>query len=160
MSSIELGTAFWRDLQTFAALGHRVVGLEGSSELATLARTHSACEVLDQNFLALDLPAARFDGVFANAVLFHVPAQVLPRVLRELHATLKPGGVLFSSNPRGDGEEGWSGDRYGSFHDWPRWQAQMTAAGFLEIEHFYRPPGLPIAQQPWLASVWRKPPQP
>ena len=157
---LDFGCGPGRDLQTLAALGHRVVGLEGSSELAALARAHSACDVLDQNFLALDLPAARFDGVFANAVLFHVPAQVLPRVLRELHATLKPGGVLFSSNPRGDGEEGWSGDRYGSFHDWPRWQAKMTAAGFLEIEHFYRPPGLPIAQQPWLASVWRKPPQP
>ena len=47
-------------------------------------------------------PPARFDGVFANASLFHVPRSELPRVLRELHATLKPRGVLFSSNPRGD----------------------------------------------------------
>jgi hypothetical protein len=45
--------------------------------------------------------------VFANAVLFHVPSQELPRVLRELHASLKPGGVLFSSNPHGHNEEGW-----------------------------------------------------
>jgi hypothetical protein len=39
--------------------------------------------------------------------LFHVPSQELPRVLLELHTTLKPGGVLFSSNPRGRNEEGW-----------------------------------------------------
>jgi len=32
----------------------------------------------------------------------------------------------------------------------------MTAAGFTELMHYYRPPGLPIEQQPWLASVWRK----
>jgi len=31
----------------------------------------------------------------------------------------------------------------------------MGAAGFSEIEHYYRPPGLPREQQPWLASVWR-----
>ena len=37
--------------------------------------------------------------VFANAALFlHVPSQELPRVLLELYVSLKPGGVLFSSN--------------------------------------------------------------
>jgi hypothetical protein len=95
--------------------------------------------------------------VFANAALFHVPSQELPRVLGGLHAALKPGGVLFSSNPRGHGEEGWSGDRYGVFHDWEGWRGHVTAAGFVEITHYYRPPGLPREQQPWLASVWRKP---
>jgi 2-polyprenyl-3-methyl-5-hydroxy-6-metoxy-1,4-benzoquinol methylase len=67
--------------------------------------------VLEQSFLNLDLPAQRFDGVFANAVLFHVPSQVLPAVLTSLHACLRPGGVLFSSNPRGQGQEGRSGER-------------------------------------------------
>jgi hypothetical protein len=33
------------------------------------------------------------------ASLFHDPSQELPRVLRELFRTLKPRGVLFSSNP-------------------------------------------------------------
>lgn len=65
--------------------------------------------MLEQNFLQLDLPSARFDGVFANAVLFHIPSQVLPRVLRELHIALKPAGVLFCSNSHGDGLEGWNG---------------------------------------------------
>jgi SAM-dependent methyltransferase len=95
--------------------------------------------------------------VFANAVLFHVPSQELPRILRELHATLKRGGVLFSSNPRGVGQEGWNGDRYGVFHDWPTWHAHLSAAGFAELTHFYRPTDLPVEQRPWLASVWRKP---
>jgi hypothetical protein len=33
----------------------------------------------------------------------------------------------------------------------------MRTAGFAELEHFYRPEGLPREQQPWLASVWRRP---
>jgi SAM-dependent methyltransferase len=57
--------------------------------------------VWQQDFLKVDLPDKRFDGVFANAALFHAPSEELPRVLLELRATLKPGGVLFSSNPRG-----------------------------------------------------------
>lgn len=154
---LDFGCGPGRDLKSFTALGHRATGLEGSHELAAMARAHSGCPVLEQDFLALDLPAERFDGVFANAALFHVPSQELPRVLRQLHATLKPGGVLFSSNPRGEGQEGWHGERYGVFHDWPSWHAHLTAAGFVALTHFYRPAGLPIEQQPWLASVWRRP---
>jgi SAM-dependent methyltransferase len=154
---LDFGCGPGRDLLTFTRLGHLATGLEGAARLAEMARAYSGCEVLLQNFLALDLPSARFDGVFANAALFHVPTQELARVLRELHATLKPGGVLFSSNPRGEGQEGWSGDRYSAFHDLAAWRRHMLAAGFVELGHYYRPAGLPIEQQPWLASVWRKP---
>jgi SAM-dependent methyltransferase len=154
---LDLGCGPGRDLKTFTALGHRATGLEGSAQLAALARANSGCEVLEQNLLALELPSSHFDGVFANAVLFHVPSQELPRILRQLHAALKPGGVLFTSNPRGEGQEGWNGDRYGAFHDWQTWRDFVCAAGFVELSHFYRPKGLPRDQQPWLASVWRKP---
>jgi SAM-dependent methyltransferase len=154
---LDFGCGPGRDLKTFTALGHHATGLEGSAQLAAMARAHSGCTVLEQNFLELELPSDHFDGVFANAVLFHIPSQTLPRVLRELRMTLKPGGVLFSSNPRGAGQEGWNGDRYGAFHDWEAWRGYMTAAGFVELTHYYRPPGLPREQQPWLASVWRRP---
>lgn len=153
---LDFGCGPGRDLISFTALGHRVTGLEGSAQLAALARAHSGCEVLEQNFLNLDLPRERFDGVFANAVLFHIPSQALQRVLGALHSALKPGGVLFCSNPHGTGQEGWHGDRYGVFHDWPRWRHHVTSAGFDALTHYYRPPGLPREQQPWLASVWRK----
>ena len=155
---LDFGCGPGRDLRAFAALGHHATGLEGSPELAAMARLHSGCEVLEQSFLELHLPADRFDGVFANAALFHVPSQALPRVLRELHAALKPRGVLFASNPRGHGEEGWSGERYGAFHDWEAWRGYLSAAGFAELTHYYRPAGVPREMQPWLASVWRKEP--
>lgn len=35
--------------------------------------------------------------------------------------------------------------------------AHVSAAGFAELTHFYRPTHAPIEQQRWLASVWRKP---
>jgi SAM-dependent methyltransferase len=151
----DLGCGPGRDLIHFKSLGHEAVGLDGSKELVAMARRFSGCEVLHQDFLALDLPENRFDGVFANASLFHVPSQELPRVLLELRAALKPGGVLFCSNPRGNNEEGLSGDRYGCFFDLDTWRAYVTAAGFVEVEHYYRPTGLPRHRQPWLATVWR-----
>ena len=154
---LDLGCGPGRDLATFTALGHRATGLEGSPQLAAMARAHSGCEVLEQNLLQLDLPSRRFDGVFANAVLFHVPRQELPGVLLQLHGALKANGVLFASNPHGNDEEGWNGERFGAYYSWATWRAAVIAAGFAELTHYYRPTGLPRAQQPWLASVWRKP---
>lgn len=153
---LDLGCGPGRDLAHFQGLGHEAIGLDGCPAFVAMARAGTGCEVWHQDFLALALPAARFDGIFANASLFHVPTQELPRVLGELRAALRPRGVLFTSNPRGDGQEGWSGARYSVFHGWEPWRACVTAAGFAEVDHYYRPPGRPRAEQPWLASVWRR----
>jgi len=153
---LDFGCGPGRDVQAFTRLGHRAIGLEGAPEFVAMARAATGCEVWQQDFLKLDLPDNTFDGIFANASLFHVPTQELPRVLRELRAALKSQGVLFSSNPRGNDEEGWQGGRFGVFHRLESWQRHLTAAGFVEIEHYYRPAGLPREQQPWLATVWRR----
>jgi len=153
---LDFGCGPGRDLATFKSLGHHPIGLEGSVRFCEMARAFSGCEVWNQDFLQLDLPPLSLDGVFANATIFHVPKQELPRVLVELNAALKPRGVFFSSNPRGDNVEGWNGPRYSSYHDLKTWRQLMTDAGFSEIDHYYRPKGLPRAQQPWLASTWRK----
>jgi SAM-dependent methyltransferase len=154
---LDLGCGPGRDLKTFRDMGHRAIGLDGSARFVEMAAAYSGCEVWLQNFLDLDLPDELFDGIYANASLFHVPRSLLPAVLEKLHEALKPGGVLFSSNPRGNNEEGWNGPRWGSFHDYPAWESYVVGAGFMPLHHYYRPPGLPREQQPWLASVWRKP---
>ena len=153
---LDFGCGPGRDLKTFAALGHAAIGLDGTARFAEMARADSGCDVWQQDFLRLELPGGYFDGVFANAALFHVPGQELPRVLRQLHAALKPRGVLFASNPHGRNEEGWHVGRYGAYHDLETWRRYLSAAGFAELDHYYRPAGLPRAQQPWLASVWRR----
>ena len=156
LAILDFGCGPGRDLATFTRMGHHAIGLEGSPRLAALARAHSGCEVWEQDFLALDLPPARFDGVFANASLFHVPTADLSGVLGALHATLKPRGVLFSSNPRGNDDEGFVNGRFGVWHSLEGWRRYLAAAGFDELSHYYRPTGLPREQQPWLATVWRR----
>ena len=125
---LDFGCGPGRDLATLTRMGHHAIGLDGAPALAAMARSHSGCEVWEQDFLALELPAARFDGVFANASLFHVPTADLPRVLAALRATLKARGVLFASNPRGTNEEGWNHGRYGAFHDLTAWRRFVVVA--------------------------------
>lgn len=153
---LDIGCGPGRDLKTFRDMGHCAIGLDGSQTFVEMAKQYSGCEVWLQDFLELDLPTDHFDGIFANAVLFHVPIAKLARVLSTLHEALKIGGVLFTSNPRGDNREVWNGERFGAYCDFSQWQHYLTTARFVEIGHYYRPPGLPRAQQPWLASIWRR----
>jgi SAM-dependent methyltransferase len=152
---LDLGCGPGRDLIDFTRRGHRPTGLDGSRELAAMARAASGCEVVEQDFLSLSLPAESFDGIFANATLQHVPADALPRVLRELRSALKPAGVLFASIPHGSNTAGWNNNRYSVWHAPHSFERYCRDAGFVEVESFFRPTGLPREQQPWFASVWR-----
>jgi SAM-dependent methyltransferase len=156
---LDFGCGPGRDLMALRAAGHTPVGLDGCPAFVDMAREHSGCEVLEQSFFELRLPPTSFDGVFANASLFHVPKATLPRVLGELFAALVPGGALFCSNPRAMGEEqeGWQGERYGTYLSHEGWSALFEDAGFRLETHYLRPSGQPVSEQPWLAMLWRRP---
>jgi len=156
---LDFGCGPGRDLVALSAMGHDVTGLDGSAEFVTMARARASVPVLHQNFLALDLGTERFDGVFANASLFHVPGADLPRVLGQLLRSLVPAGVLFCSNPRSfeRDHEGFKGDRYGTYLTVDSWLAQIRAVGFVIEHHFLRPTAKPASEQPWLAVVARRP---
>jgi SAM-dependent methyltransferase len=149
---LDFGCGPGRDMRIFKALGHLPVGLDGCKEFCKMAREQSGCPTLNQQFLKLELEGNSYDGIFANASLFCIPSQELPRVLKELHSALKNDGILFSSNPRGNAE-GWQGQRYGHYMEFETSQLFLQQAGFKIIEHYYRPAGKPREEQPWLAIV-------
>jgi len=152
---LDFGCGPGRDILYFKSLGHHPVGLDGSQEFCKMAREYTSCEILHQSFLNMSLVKEGYDCVFANASLFHVPRQETPRVLKELYDSLRPEGILFSSNPRGD-SEGWDGNRYGHYYQFSAAALFLEEAGFEILHHYYRPAGKPIEEQPWLAIVSRR----
>ena len=80
---LDFGCGPGRDLATFTGLGHAAIGLEGAAGFAEMARAHTGCEVWQQDFLKLDLPAECFDGIFANAARGE-RGRLEPRALRRL----------------------------------------------------------------------------
>ena len=92
---LDFGCGPGRDLCVFKELGHRPTGLDGSKEFCKMAVKQSGCPTLNQQFLKLELEENSYDGIFANASLFHVPSKELPRVLNELHCALRKDGILF-----------------------------------------------------------------
>ena len=155
MRILDFGCGPGRDLKHFKSRHHIPTGIDGCETFCEMARDFSGCEVLCQNFCELDLPDAEFDGIFANASLFHIPKIDFPRVLTELYASLKQGGILFSSNPRGHGEN-FDGSRYGHYMEFDEYSEYVEAAGFSIIDHYYRPTGWPRQEQTWLAVVCQK----
>ena len=149
---LDFGCGPGRDMCVFKSMGHRPTGLDGSKEFCKMAVKQSGCPTLNQQFLKLELEENRYDGIFANASLFTVPSQELPRVLKELHSALRKDGILFSSNPRGNAE-GWRGQRYGHYMEFEASETFLQQSGFKIIKHFYRPEGMPREHQPWLAIV-------
>lgn len=152
---LDFGCGPGRDILYFKSLGHNPIGLDGTLEFCEMARNLTGRPVLHQSFNDLELSENSLDGVFANASMFHVPSSNLHKVLSDLHGALRPGGILFMSNPRGD-EEGWSTpERYGNFMQFEKTLEFLSAASFELLDHYYRPPGLPRAEQKWLAMVSR-----
>jgi 2-polyprenyl-3-methyl-5-hydroxy-6-metoxy-1,4-benzoquinol methylase len=152
LSILDFGCGPGRDLKAFKSMGHNPIGLDGSKTFCLMAKKHSGCETLHQKFLHLDLKAHQFDGIFANASLFHIPSQELVGVLNVLHNSLRPNGILFSSIPRGN-QEGWSGQRYGHHMELEGFEFYLAQAGFKVLSHYYRPAGQPRERQPWLAVI-------
>tara|TARA_B100000579_G_C22646506_1_gene764016 strand:+ start:301 stop:939 length:639 start_codon:yes stop_codon:yes gene_type:complete len=149
---LDFGCGPGRDLNVFKQMGHRPTGLDGSKEFCKMTQQLSEFPVLHQKFLHLELEDNSFDGIFANASLFHVPSLELSRVLRELHSALRKGGILFTSNPRGS-TEGWQGQRYGNYMEFKESEIYLKQNGFKILDHYYRPSGKPRELQPWLAIV-------
>ena len=125
-----------RDILYFKSLGHNPVGLDGTLEFCEMARQQTGCPILHKSFNNLDIEENSFDGVFANAYMFHIPSENLDKVLKDIGKSLKPGGILFTSNPRGD-EEGWySPERYGNFMQLDQSTEYLESAGFTVLDPY------------------------
>ena len=77
--------------------GYSTKGVELSRDAALYARREFSLEVEATAFEGLEFPANCFDVVTLWQVLEHVPQPLM--ILKEVHRTLKPGGLLAASTP-------------------------------------------------------------
>ncbi len=99
---LDAGCGPGRDLARLAALGYGAEGFDPSPRMAALARERAGVPVRVLDFASMDYPP-RFDGVFANASLLHVPPAGLDRAMRGIAAALAPGGALYLGLKHGSG---------------------------------------------------------
>jgi SAM-dependent methyltransferase len=116
---LELGCGIGLPATRELARRFAVTGVDNSARSIALARHN----VPDATFLhgdmaSLALPAASFDAVVAFYSIIHVPRQEHPRLLRDIAAWLRPGGLLIATMGAGATEDGYEQDWHGAPMYW------------------------------------------
>jgi len=153
---LDLGCGPGRDLKYFAGQGHNVIGVDGCSIFCQMARNFSGQVVLHQNFLDLNLPKECFDGVYANASIFHIPRRDFVSVIKKLNLSLKREGIFFLNNPTGCDEEKYLKEKYVNYMGIDLYKSYVEQAGFELVAHNYNFGGNPIVEKFWLACLFKK----
>lgn len=146
--------------------GLRVTGVDFSEKLIAIAKR----EVSGPEFLVADmrdlscLGSRRFDGVFAQASLLHIPKGEVTAVLAGLHALIKPDGLLYiavkGTRPGGLEEEikeendyGYPYQRFFSYFEMEELEKHFESLG---LEVVYKNTN-PVGRTEWLQIIGRKP---
>jgi SAM-dependent methyltransferase len=131
---LELGCGGGQDAEVMLAAGLDVTPTDGSSGLAEQAERRLGRPVRLMRFDELD-EQERYDGVWANACLLHVPTPTLPDVLARVWRALRPGGLFASSYKSGAGDDR---DDLGRFYNFPTREtleaAHAVAGGWASLD--------------------------
>ena len=98
----DLGCGPGVDGARLAGHGHRVVGMDLSAGMLSLAAGRLDGRVAQADLRALPLASGRLDGIWCVASLLHVPEERTDRVLRDFRRAVRPGGVLALVTALGD----------------------------------------------------------
>lgn len=123
---LDLGCGGGHDAQVMAGAGLRVSAIDGSPGLAAEASRRLGRPVRVMKFEDLS-EERRYDGVWANASLLHVPIDGLHDVLGRVWRALRPDGQLFASFKAGDGP---GRDALGRYYNFP--SAELLEAIFRQ----------------------------
>lgn len=108
---LDAGCGSGRDAKFFLSMGYKVSAFDASTELSKLASENTSLDVITATFAEFT-SNKKFDGIWANASLLHVPKKSFENSFLNLINHLKDNGVLFASMKLGDTEEKDSNGRF------------------------------------------------
>lgn len=151
---LDLGCGAGRDAAHFAEQGYLAIGADLSFGMLREAVIRSSCPYLQADMTALPFPSTSFEAVWANASLLHLPRELVPGVLADIHKLLNPEGLLYLSLKIGEGEQ-WEqreGQRLFVFFQPEEVFSLLSAAGFTLLQHWTEP----AKSFEWLNIISRK----
>lgn len=111
---LDLGCGDGRDSERMIERGFTAEPSDGVPEMAALASRRLGFEVPVMRFDEL-AAKNRYDAVWANATLLHIPLTDLPGILARIYNALVPGGLHYASYKGG---EGGARDGFGRFYSY------------------------------------------
>jgi len=140
---LDVGCGTGRDAKYFSDGGFKVLGIDISEKLIEIAKNSVAdAQFTVMDFEDLQFPKDKFDGIWANASLYHLPKNKFPIVLSKLWELLKRDGLLFVNMRVGIGEkitEEKRGDgvlkRFGAYYQPDELLGLFQKAGFIDVHY-------------------------
>ena len=93
---LDAGCGVGRDSKFFLSKGYEVLPFDGSLEMVKLTSNLLGKDALHMLFQDIQF-SNKFDAVWANASLLHVPYDELRGVIEGFHQALLPSGILYAS---------------------------------------------------------------
>ncbi|MDP4011296.1 MAG: class I SAM-dependent methyltransferase [Candidatus Roizmanbacteria bacterium] len=157
---LEIGAGGGRDARDLIDMGYDYVGTDISQGLLKEAQKNNPEAIfLLQSVYNLDFPDNSFNGVWACAVLLHMPKDRIDTALQNLHRVMKKDGTMFISLKKGNGEKFVEGDhagiqykRFFSFYEMPEFSEILHRNNFEIVESYE----MDHSNKKWLVFFVRK----
>lgn len=107
---LDLGCGSGRDSKYFKDKGYKVVSVDASPALCSMAKDNLGIDIICKRFDELHYKE-EFNGIWACASLLHCNKRELKETIKIIERALIPGGVFYASFKYGDFE----GEREGRF---------------------------------------------
>lgn len=162
-SILDIGCGPGRDARIFSDKGYHVVGIDLSKKMIAAAKKkvkNAQFKVMDA--LKLKFNDCSFDGIWANAILMHLPKKDVTKVIREIHRILKNNGIFYLSVKEGKGEVLLPDDRYGGVKKFwsffTKWEIEEAVknAGLIIVDSYVTGKQHVYATHPWISVFARK----
>lgn len=161
---LDIGCGSGRDAQVFVEKGYQVVGIDLSSAMIGIAKKKvkkARFQIMDMRNLIFN--DNTFDGIWANAVLLHVPKKKISSTLKEWRRVLKKSGLLYIGVKEGRGE-GFEMDKryktpvkkYFSYFEKSEIERKVKLAGFTVDKLFVEKEDHEYSHHPWIRIFSKK----
>ncbi len=97
---IDIGAGSGRDIKYFKDKGYIVEGIDASEEMCRLATDYTGVTVLCERIQGW-YPKEKYDGIWANAALLHLPITEIEDYIRRAVDYLNQNGALYISMKNG-----------------------------------------------------------
>lgn len=136
---LDIGSGSGKDLKYFIDKGLSAYGMDISSNLANLANEYSGAEVKTGTVNQIPYKNNEFHGIWASAMIHHIPKKEIHNALNEIKRVLKPNGYLYVSTKEGE-TEGFvpigDHERFYAFYKLEEFSAILKDAGFNTLESY------------------------
>ncbi len=162
-SILDVGCGPGRDARIFANKGYEVIGVDLSKNMIAAARKR----VKNAKFKVMDIVNLKFkdnffDGVWANAILMHLPKKDVTKAISEIRRVIKNKGIFYLSVKEGKGEVLLPDDRYEgvkkfwSFFTKKEVDNAVKNGGFSLVESYVTGKQHAYATHPWISVFGKK----